>query len=123
MARSRKMMVASAVLLTVLFSQVSLADQSVMGDPEHGTKCASTKLWRGVVNTCTGLGELIRQPIVCTMDDGLVGVPVGLINGVFMSLVRTGAGIIEIVTFPMPLDEELGYDSLMNPDYVWQKTK
>jgi putative exosortase-associated protein (TIGR04073 family) len=118
---SRKMVVTGLFFLTVLLAQASFAEKTIMGDPEYGTKAASTKLWRGIVNTALGWGEIIRQPIVCTIDDGAVGVPVGLINGVFMSLVRTGAGIIEIVTFPMPLDSEIGYDSLMNPDYVWQK--
>ena len=123
MAHSRRTIVAGIFFLTVLFSQAVFAEKTIMGDPETGTKCASTKLWRGIVNTCTGIGEIIRQPIVCTIDDGAVGIPVGLVNGVFMSLVRTGAGIIEIVTFPMPLTEEIGYDSLMNPAYVWQKAK
>jgi len=121
MIRSRKVVVIGIFLLTLVLAQGSFADASIAGDPEQGTKCASTKLWRGLVNTCTGLGELIRQPIVCTMDDGPVGIPVGLINGVVMSVVRTGAGIIEVVTFPMPFDDEIGYDSILNPDYVWQR--
>ena len=62
---------------------------------------------------------MIRQPIVCTMEDGFGGVPVGLINGVFMSIVRTGSGIMEVVTFPIPLDK-IKYSSPMNPEYVWQ---
>jgi putative exosortase-associated protein (TIGR04073 family) len=120
MVRSRVKVVAGAFLLAFLFTQVSFAGTS-MGDPEYSVKPASVKLWRGVVNVLTGWGELIRQPVIMTSEDGIVGVPTGLINGVFMTLVRTGAGAIEVVTFPMPLDEELGYDSLMNPDYVWQK--
>lgn len=118
---SRKAVVTGIFLLTVLFSQMSFADQILAGDPEAGTKCAANKLWRGIVNTVTGWGELFRQPIVCTMDDGAVGVPVGIINGVFMTIVRTGSGIIDIATFPVPFDDDIGYDSLLNPDYVWQK--
>ena len=123
MARSHKTMVAGIFLMTVLISQVSFAEKSIMGDPESGTKCASNKLWRGIVNTLTGVGEIIRQPVVCTIDDGAVGIPVGLINGVFMSFVRTGAGIVDIVTFPIPFDDDIGYGSLLDPDYVWQKAK
>ena len=117
---SRKMIVTAICFLTVLSTQASFAEKTVMGDPEYSVKPASVKLWRGVVNTLTGWGELFRQPIIMTQEDGIVGVPTGIINGVFMTLVRTGAGIVEIVTFPIPLDEDLGYDSLMNPDYVWQ---
>jgi putative exosortase-associated protein (TIGR04073 family) len=119
MTRSRKVLTLGIIILTALIAQAAHAD-SVLGDPEYSTKPASMKLWRGVVNTATGWCELIRQPIVCTMEDGIVGVPVGIINGVVMTVVRTGAGIIEAVTFPVPLEEGVGYDSLMNPDYVWQ---
>lgn len=123
MIRSRKMVVTGLFLLTVLLAQVSFAEQTKMGDPEYSVKPVSVKLWRGIVNTLTGWGELFRQPIVMTQEDGLVGVPTGILNGVFMTIVRTGAGVVEIVTFPLPLNEELGYDSLMNPDYVWQSAK
>lgn len=118
---SRKTKVVGIFLLTILIAQASFAANPVMGDPEHGVKSASTKLWRGVINFITAPGEIIRQPIVCTMDDGPVGIPVGLVNGVFMTLVRAGSGVIDVVTFPVPLDETIGYDSLLDPDYVWQR--
>jgi len=119
---SRKSMVIGIFLLSILLTQVSFADSIVAGDPEYGVRAASTKLWRGVVNFFTSPGEIIRQPIVCTIDDGAAtGVPVGLINGFFMTFVRAGSGVIEVFTFPIPLDDEIGYDSLMDPDYVWQK--
>ena len=121
MTHSRKSIIVCIALLTVLFAQATFADAKVMGDPEDPVRLASHKLWRGFINTVTGFCEILRQPIVCTMDDGIVGVPVGLVNGVFMSFIRTGAGIIEVITFPVPLTYEVGYDSIMNPDYVWQK--
>ncbi len=120
---SRKMIITGIALLAVLAVQTSSAKQTKMGDPEYSVKPASVKLWRGIVNTLTGWGELIRQPIVLTKEDGAVGIPTGIINGVFMTVVRTGAGIVEIVTFPVPMTEDIGYDSLMNPDYVWQSAK
>ncbi len=121
MVHSRKTTVVGILLLTVLFAHVGFAEQSVAGDPEQATAPASEKLLRGLVNTFTGWGELIRQPIVQTMDQGWVGVPVGLINGIVMTVVRTGSGIVEVFTFPVPFDDEIGYESLLNPDYVWQK--
>ncbi len=121
MTRLRRTMAAGAFILTILLAHASFAGQPLLGEPESTVKRASVKMWRGIVNTATGVGEIIRQPIVCTMNDGCAGVPVGLINGVFMSIVRIGVGIIEVVTFPMVLDDKTGYDSLMNPDYVWQR--
>lgn len=121
MTHSHRMMAVGTCILTIALSQVAFAGQVQVGEPESSVKLASAKLWRGIVNTATGVGEVIRQPIVCTMEDGGSGVPVGLINGVLMSLVRVGAGLVEVVTFPWALDDKTGYDSLMNPDYVWQR--
>ena len=121
MAHSRKTLVVGIALLVTLIAQTSVAETSLLGDPESSTKPASVKLWRGIVNTFTGLGEIVRQPIVMTIEDGWIGIPTGLINGVVMTFVRTGSGLVEVFTFPVPFDEEIGYDSLLNPDYVWQR--
>ena len=120
MTHSHRTMAVGAFILASLLAQASFAEQPLLGEPESTVKLASAKLWRGVVNTATGVGEMIRQPILCTMEDGGEGIPVGLINGVFMSFVRVGAGIMEVVTFPIPLDK-IGFGSPMNPDYVWQR--
>lgn len=121
MTHSRKTMFAGALILTLLLARASFAQQTALGEPESTIKLASVKLWRGIVNTATGVGEIIRQPIVCTAEDGGAAFPVGIINGVIMSFVRTGAGILEVVTFPWALDGTIGFDSLLNPDYVWQQ--
>jgi len=120
MTHSHRTLAVGAFILAALLAQASFAEQPFLGEPESTIKLVSAKLWRGVVNTATGIGEVIRQPIVCTMEDGGAGVPVGLINGVFMSFVRVGAGIMDVVTFPIPLDN-IGFGSPMNPDYVWQR--
>ena len=120
MIPSRKNLAAGGLILALLLAQASFAQQPIFGEPESSVKFASEKLWRGVVNTLTGVGELIRQPVVFTREDGAAGVPVGIINGVFMSVVRTGAGLLDVATFPVALDETLGFRSTMNPTYVWQ---
>jgi len=123
MSPSRRAMAAGAFFLTFLLAQASFAEQPTLGEPESSVKLASVKVWRGLVNTVTGVGEIIRQPIVCTREDGWAGLPVGLINGVFMSFVRVGAGIVDVVTFPIAIDAEVGFGSLLNPDYVWQQAR
>lgn len=120
---SRKMIITGISLLAVLAVQTSSANQTKLGNPEYSVKPASVKLWRGLVNTVTGWGELFRQPVLLTKEDGAVGIPTGIINGVFMTVIRTGAGIVDVVTFPIPLEDDLGYASLMDPDYVWQSAK
>ena len=123
MSLSRRTMVAGACMLAILIAHASFAGQPPLGEPEASVKFASVKVWRGLANTVTGIGEMIRQPILCTREDGWSGFPVGLINGVFMSFVRVGAGIVDVVTFPIILDEKIGYGSMLNPDYVWQSAR
>jgi putative exosortase-associated protein (TIGR04073 family) len=120
MTHSRKTMAAGAFILTFFLAQACFAGPPLLGEPESTVKLTSQKLWRGIVNTATGVGELIRQPILCTREEGVAGIPVGLFNGVSMSVLRTGAGLLEVATFPWILDETTGYGSLLNPDYVWQ---
>ncbi len=121
MTPSRRAAAAGAFILTLLLTQAAFAGQPQAGEPESTVKLASEKLWRGLVNTATGVGEIIRQPVVCTSEDGVAGVPVGILNGVFMSVVRVSAGLLEVATFPLALDETVGYGSVMNPAYVWQR--
>jgi putative exosortase-associated protein (TIGR04073 family) len=121
MINSRKTVAAGIFLLTVIFSQASFATEcTCLGEPESSVKLASVKLCRGIANIATGWGEIFRQPIVCTMEDGISGIPVGLFNGVFMTIIRTGSGILDVVFFPWALDGNDGYGSLVDPDYVWQ---
>jgi putative exosortase-associated protein (TIGR04073 family) len=121
MTHLRGTLAASALILSVLFAQVACAERNLLGNPEYNAKLASTKLLRGLVNVATGAGELIRQPILCTREDGWPGVPVGIINGIFMTLLRTGGGAIEVVTFPWPAEDTGTYGSLLEPEYVWQR--
>lgn len=121
MTHSRKSRAAGALILTLFLAQASFAEQPLLGEPESTVKLASEKLWRGIVNTATGVGEVIRQPILFTLEEGAAAIPVGLFNGVFMAVVRTGAGLLEVATFPWILDESKGYGSLLNPEYVWQR--
>lgn len=79
---------------------------------------AFTKLGRGIVNTLTGWVELPKNIYSTSVDDNpLAGVTLGLAKGAGMTLVRTGAGIYEIVTFPFPLPE--AYKPILEPEYVF----
>lgn len=77
-----------------------------------------TKLGRGIANTLTGWVELPKNVYDTSKSDNpFVGVTLGLAKGVGMTLVRTGAGIFEIVTFPFPLPEN--YKPILEPEYVF----
>ncbi len=95
-----------AVLAMLLVSKVCFAD-----DP-------FTKLGRGAANTLTGWIELPKNIYnTSVQDNAFAGITLGLAKGAGMTLVRTGAGIYEIATFPFPLPSD--YKPILEPEYVF----
>lgn len=86
----------------------------------------SHKFWRGFVNVLTGLGEFPRQMSIACNKAGAGGIPVGFLNGVLMTVVRTGVGAFEVGTFPVPIVPDdhnpsgATYAPIMQPAFVWQ---
>ncbi len=79
---------------------------------------AFTKLGRGVANTFTGWVELPKNIYRTSSDENaLAGCTLGLAKGAGMSVVRTGAGIFEIATFPFPVPQD--YKPVLEPEYVF----
>ena len=77
-----------------------------------------TKLGRGLANTLTGWVELPKNIYKTSVDENaFAGMTLGLAKGAGMTIVRTGAGIFEIVTFPFPLPEN--YKAILEPEYVF----
>ena len=76
----------------------------------------ATKLGRGVTNAVTGWLEIPKHTLVGTFNcnvNPLEGLAVGLIRGTGRAIERTGIGIYEAVTFPLP-----GFGPLICPEYV-----
>ncbi len=80
---------------------------------------AFTKLGRGVANTLTGWVELPKNIYDTSVQENnaFAGMTLGLAKGAGMTIVRTGAGIYEIATFPFPLPED--YKPILEPEYVF----
>lgn len=79
-----------------------------------------TKLVRGIANFATGWVEFPKQIYLKTSEEGWAeGLTVGPFKGLFMMVVRTGAGALEILTFPVPYPGF--YEPYFDPPYVWQK--
>jgi putative exosortase-associated protein (TIGR04073 family) len=77
------------------------------------------KFARGIVNVCTGIGEVPRQMALTTNDQGPVqGATVGLFKGLLMGSVRTVIGGVEALMFMVPAPGY--YDPILDPAYVWQ---
>jgi len=86
--------------------------------PEVIVEKMAIKLVRGVTNTFTSFIELPKQTILTGREMGPVGYVVGPIKGVGMTLYRAVIGITEAVFCMVP--QPGYYDSMIDPEYVWQ---
>jgi putative exosortase-associated protein (TIGR04073 family) len=103
---TRQALTAVAVVLTLAMTTLCFAN-----DP-------FTKLGRGVANTLTGWVELPKNIHQTSVEDNVLsGITLGLAKGIGMTIVRTGAGIYEIATFPFPLPQD--YRPILEPEYVF----
>jgi putative exosortase-associated protein (TIGR04073 family) len=76
-----------------------------------------SKLKRGTINLATGWVELPRNIYDTSVEDSrLHAATIGVIRGFGMFMVRTGAGVYEIVTAPFPIPD--GYKPILYPKYV-----
>ena len=77
------------------------------------------KLCRGAANLVTGWIELPKNIYDTSVENGLLsGIGVGLPKGLLMTIIRTGAGVYETVTFPFPIPE--GYNPVLEPEFVFK---
>lgn len=81
----------------------------------------SKKFFRGIVNVSTGWGEIPRQIVLTSISDNLPkSLTVGVLKGILMTVVRTGSGVYDTVSF---LSSAPGYfDPVLDPPYVWQRS-
>ena len=85
-------------------------------DPIH-------KMGRGVVNVLTGWLELPKQIHLGRQEENpLTGLGWGIVKGVGMTVLRSGVGIYETVTFPIPHPKDFAspYEQMELPDYAWE---
>ena len=100
----------------VLAASLLLASSAQAQDPIH-------KMGRGVVNVLTGWLELPKQMHLGAQESNPVtGITQGLLKGISMTLLRTGIGLYEAVTFPIPYPNHFAspYEHLEISDYSWQ---
>ncbi|MDD5439271.1 MAG: exosortase system-associated protein, TIGR04073 family [Candidatus Omnitrophica bacterium] len=99
------------IVIVVLLMVFMLASSSYAQDP-------GKKLMRGLANILTGWVELPKNIYETSVEDNVFsGLTIGLAKGIGMTIVRTGAGIYETVTFPFPIPED--YAPVLEPEYVF----
>ena len=75
------------------------------------------KLTRGVTNIATSFIELPKQTYVTTRDEGAIGVVIGPLKGVGMTVYRAFIGAVETAFFLVP--QPGYYDPMIDPEFVW----
>lgn len=88
------------------------------------------KLGRGICNIAFGPLEIFMQASRVHFNDGaLAAASYGVLQGVGYCLVREGCGIVELLTFPIPLPgcpndvndpnaSAVGYGPILTPEWV-----
>lgn len=91
-----------------------------LSEAEEIVQDMASKLSRGVFNVLSGWGEVPRQMVKSGREQGWwAAVPIGVPAGLFMTVVRTGVGAFETITFLAPVDDS--YGPLIEPGFVWQR--
>lgn len=86
------------------------------GSPQAFADDAWSKFGRGFSNLVFGVTELGKQPFeMAKTEPWPVAFFGGLGKGAVMMLLRMGAGIYEVVTFPIPWPN--GYDPIIEPEF------
>ena len=82
---------------------------------------AATKLSRGVNNVALSWFEVINEMGNEADRHGLwIGFPSGILRGAVFGIVRAGAGVYEIITFPFP-NGKRGYQPVVLPETAWTR--
>ena len=99
------------IIAVVMVMVLAVATSSYAQDP-------AKKLGRGLANILTGWIERPKNIYDVSVEDNpLAGLTIGLAKGIGMTIVRTGAGIYEVVTFPFPIPED--YGPVLEPEFVF----
>ena len=116
---------AAAAIVTVsavLASSPAAAAPIMIEDasPQEIVGGMSNKVVRGITNVATGWGEFPKQIYLSASGEGGVkGFLTAPLKGIGMTVVRTVAGALELVTFFLPYPGF--YDPIVPPEFVWQK--
>lgn len=103
----------TVLVCCILIAMVGIATQCYAQGP-------AKKLGRGLGNILTGWVELPKNIYDTSVEENILsGLTMGLAKGVGMTIVRTGAGVYEVVTFPFPIPED--YQPVLEPEFVFSE--
>ena len=118
-----RMQKAKALILTSLFLAVSmvLLPQSGAAEGTGETYTWEKKLGRGFLNIISFPVEIAAQIHLVSEEDSLLaGWTYGVVKGIGTGVVRLGAGVIDLVTFPFGWPNA-DKSPLIEPEFAWDK--
>ncbi len=113
----RKRIIAS---LIVFVAAMTVAAPVFAIEPGQYASGAGTKLGRGMLNAATGWGEIPKQTVIESKENGVLGGVEGFFTGIALGVARTLAGAFEIATFWVPIPE--GVEPVLQPATVFDMT-
>ena len=88
-------------------------------DCDHTGDSPIRKLGRGLANTATGVLELPIKMIHVGREDGpIAGATLGTLKGLKAAVIRTWAGVVDAVTFPIGWPND-GHP-MVSPEFLFQ---
>ena len=103
-------------LLTISLIVISIVSTS---QPVYADN-AGEKLVRGIGNIFSGWLEIPLNIYEESVEETpFVGMTLGLVKGIGKTVARTCTGFYETFTFPIPFPEN--YESIIKPEFVFQK--
>lgn len=114
------------MMMAGLFLMVCLTAAAGKSEAAENADTASyswgQKLGRGALNIVSSPVEIARQIHVVSNEDSLLaGWTLGVVKGAGYGVLRLGAGLVDLVTFPFGWPKE-GKRPLMEPEFVWENT-
>ena len=113
-------MLVAAVLLQAAPAVAQVYDPDEDLPKPTGLEKALTKLGRGLSNVLFGWAEIPLTFDKKLKRDKPLAYLVGVspVLGTARALMRTGAGVFEVVTFPFT-DKDVNYEAVLEPEYIF----
>ena len=96
-------------------------DTYVLPEDKDRSVDISTKLSRGIVNVASSPLEIPKKAYIeSSRSDQWIETPARLLSGAIIGVgrgvIRAGAGVFDVLTFPFDIN---GYEPILEPEYVF----
>lgn len=99
----------------MMFVLVAYSSTPCLAESASYGEKVGLKFGSGYTNMVLGLAEIPKNAIITTnQTNALFGITGGIFKGILHGVGRTLAGVVDLLTFPIPTDP------IPRPPFVWQ---